>query len=400
LVSCVAGVTDSSYAFQLYGCYGPKPAAEIIGNDTTICSAEGPISLSANPVGGNILYEWSNGSTTQSIDVFTSGNYTVMVTDTSTECSVTEGPVNITILQTPEYDIPDDTICPEVLPYTLLANVQGGATVTWSTGSTGIFTTVNQAGTYWATYEATNGCTGSDTMTLTVQTEAPPTFIPGSTIDLCEGDEVIVSTQDSYTSYQWGNANDTNTVLSSDSTIVVDEGGNYWLRVIAQNGCEAEGDFTVVDRLLPMPTISQSFTVNGNVSLTTASNYDEYQWSSGDDTKTITVTENGVYTVTVIDEYGCEGTATINIQNVGIEDPLARAFGFFPNPTNGLLQFTWPEYNEESHLHVLDASGRTVRSLSSSSGIEVIDLSDLNNGVYFIQVLTPQGEGKMKIVKQ
>lgn len=400
---CAAlAVADSGVAFRIYGCYGPdKPmGTSLVGNDTTLCSADAPVVLSALPTDPEIGYLWSNGETSQTINVDSSGEYTVIIFDTLTLCGFRQGPVDITVLQTPEYDVPDDTVCPEVLPYTLLANLQGGIDITWFNGATGIFTTVDQAGTYWVTYEAPNGCIGSDTMTLTVQAEAPPTFIPSSTIDLCEGDEVTVTTADAYTSYEWGNVTDLNTVLESSSSFTVDEGGTYWLDAVAANGCGTSGEFTVVDRPTPTPTFGEGYTSTGNINLTAQGSYDSYAWSSGQDTKTITVTENGIYTVTVTDEYGCQGSATINIQNVGIADPVASSFNFYPNPTNGLVQFSWPDYQKEAFIHVMDATGRVVRTLSSSSGLEVLDLSDLNNGIYFIQMQTPQGEGNLKLIKQ
>ena len=123
-------------------------------------------------------------------------------------------------------------------------------------------------------------------------------------------------------------------------------------------------------------------------------------WSTGGSGATITVTENGIYSVTVVDQYGCEGSGTINIQNVGVENPLVNAFGFFPNPTKGLVSFTWPEGASASTVVVVDATGRTIMSKSGNRGMDQIDLSSLDNGVYFLRVSNGLEEGIVKLIKQ
>lgn len=395
------GVTDSGMAFRIYGCYGPvKPAgAGLIGNDTTFCEGTGFASFSGTSTSNNIGYIWSNGAVTQTINVDSAGAYSVLIYDTITQCGFIEGPRTVNVLPSPKYDIPDDTICPEILPYTLFANPPG-ASILWFNNTTGLITQVTQAGTYWATYTGSNGCVNTDTMTLTVSALDPPTFLPSSTIDLCEGDEVEVGTVDSYSSYEWGNAIDLNTVLATTTTFNVDEGGTYWLNVVAANGCGSTGEFTVVDRPIPQPTFEFGYTSTLNIELSTAQSFDTYSWSTGDDTRTIIVTENGIYSVTVIDEYGCEGSATINIGFVGVEEELASQFNFFPNPTSGIVHFTWPNLSEEMSIQIMDASGRVVEQLSSSAGVQTLDVNHLTNGIYFIHYQTSKGNGAVKLVKQ
>lgn len=394
--SCVA-VDYGDVVFRVYGCLGAnKPTIVTPLEDSAFC--EGPsITLTANASGSNLAYLWNVGPTVQSITTDTSGYYAVTIYDTATLCGVKDD-AYINIKPVPKYELEDDTVCPEILPYTLFAN-PAGATVTWFDNSTGIVTTVNQAGTYWASYEGTNGCTGGDTMTLTVTELDPPTFFPGSQIDLCDGDDVVVSTAQAFISYAWGNANDTNSVLSTADSFIVSTGGSFWLEAQASNGCFTDGEFTVIDRPLPEPNITVKYTSTLNIRLGTSQDYNNYTWSNGDTSKTLLVTENGSYSVTVVDEYGCEGMASIDIDNVGVDNPIAAAFNFYPNPTNGLINFSWPSELIDARIHLMDASGRHISTIDQANGVNSIDLSGLARGIYFLKIRTASDEGNLRVVK-
>jgi hypothetical protein len=71
----------------------PDPSAEITaGGPITFCPS-GVVSLQANAA---TSYKWSEGSTTQSIEVSVSGTYSVTITDEN-GCSATSEPVNVSV---------------------------------------------------------------------------------------------------------------------------------------------------------------------------------------------------------------------------------------------------------------------------------------------------------------
>jgi hypothetical protein len=76
---------------------------------TTICEGNNVI-LTAST---GDLYSWSTGATTQSINVSASGNYFVVVTDTTTDCSDTSDVLQVLVYPTPVMAVStsDDTIC-------------------------------------------------------------------------------------------------------------------------------------------------------------------------------------------------------------------------------------------------------------------------------------------------
>ncbi len=153
-----------------------------------------------------------------------------------------------------------------------------------------------------------------------------------------------------------------------------------------------------------------SFNDNHNgleVSFTSTSvNAHHFYWSFGD---AATSTEEnpvhifgvtGNYTVTLITEYcGLYDTTsqTIAAAPVGIET-LNTNVAFFPNPVKNILTITTE--SEISGVTISDASGRIVlaKNLIRSQNTE-IDLSALEDGIYFVRVETTTGIALQKIVK-
>ena len=69
--------------------------------------------------------------------------------------------------------------------------------------------------------------------------------------------------------------------------------------------------------------------------------------------------------------------------------PLAlQTVTVFPNPSNGLVHFDYKEPLRDIQIRVVDVKGSIVHQVKQSDGVlPDIDLSFLNNGVYFIQIL-------------
>lgn len=68
----------------------------------------------------------------------------------------------------------------------------------------------------------------------------------------------------------------------------------------------------------------------------------------------------------------------------------------FPNPTNDLVNIYCPRCSEISECRLTDIEGRLLKSLKQ---VTEIDLSDYPTGVYFLKVITDQGELLQKIIK-
>ncbi|MCL2289355.1 MAG: T9SS type A sorting domain-containing protein, partial [Bacteroidetes bacterium] len=73
----------------------------------------------------------------------------------------------------------------------------------------------------------------------------------------------------------------------------------------------------------------------------------------------------------------------------------------YPNPTTGELQVTGYEL-QITNIEIHDVTGRILSShhLITPSSHHKIDISNLNSGIYFIKIVTKQGEMVKKVVKQ
>jgi len=397
LYSCIGPIIsalDSGYAFRMFGCYGPnKPSGIIALEDTTYCSNTGVATLVTGSSSPDIAYIWNTGQTTQSITTDSAGTYIVTIYDTVTQCGLTER-AQVTILQTPNYDVADVTTCDDFMPYTFLAN-PGSATVVWPDGSTGLTEQIGVPGTYVVTYNGNNGCVGTDTFTLTVE-EVIPVTSPLSPIDLCVGESVMVGLVGEFNQYEW--SIDGNTLSTTDS-IEVSAGGVYTVSVTAPNGCSGDAEFTVVERPIPNATIQTQVTTGLNIQLFVNGSFTSYEWSTGGTNSSIVVTENGTYSVTVVDEFGCEGSGSITVSTVGIEDPIANQVSVYPNPAKENVSFNFPNHwVDNASVAIYDTQGRTVKSFDVTTNNFTLPLDQMSNGVYLIQFDSPEGIGNTSLI--
>jgi hypothetical protein len=175
--------------------------------------------------------------------------------------------------------------------------------------------------------------------------------------------------------------------------------GLYYLVVVDANQCIGLDSFMVAQYPSPVPQIQQTggtlYEVNGPFST--------YQWYlegsliAGATDSAYTPTASGFYQVEVTDTNGCPGL-TVGfpfLYIVGLEEhsdgkPQPQAW---PNPTDGLLYLRG--FPSDRPLLVLDATGRTVRTLPVGDGaLGRLDLKGLSPGIYVLSC----GEAKVKVV--
>jgi PKD repeat protein len=132
-----------------------------LGTDIHICEGETRV-LDA---GIFEWYEWSDGTTAQTLEVSTAGIYSVTVTDVN-GCTATAS-VTVTVEPVPFVDLgPDINLCEGDPVYVLDAG--NFETYLWSDGSTGRTLEVSAVGIYSVTVTNTSGCTASDTVSAMV----------------------------------------------------------------------------------------------------------------------------------------------------------------------------------------------------------------------------------------
>jgi len=68
---------------------------------------------------------------------------------------------------------------------------------------------------------------------------------------------------------------------------------------------------------------------------------------------------------------------------LGIDQPHMKKVELYPNPTNGLLHIS--DVSDMQRVTILNLLGQNVKTLEAAN---TIDVSDLNNGVYFLSTDT------------
>jgi gliding motility-associated-like protein len=169
-----------------------NPTASIINNSnvTELNCTQTSISLTG---AGGATYSWSNGinniGNASSLTLFTPGTYTLTVTGAN-GCTDTEV---ITITQNntaPTAAISNGTTILDCNTTSIALTASGGQNYSWS-NATGVVGTnaqlqVTTAGTYIVTVTESNGCSDTETITITSQANTIPTFTQIAPI--CTGD--------------------------------------------------------------------------------------------------------------------------------------------------------------------------------------------------------------------
>lgn len=374
-----------------------------LGNDTSVCTASGPLTLSA-PV-GNYSYAWSTSASSMSINVNATGNYHVLVTDNATSCFKRDT-IFVTYNASPVANLGSDTtFCSANGPITLTAPA-GPYQYQWNNMSTGMTVQAGSTGLYYVhVLDTITGCNASDSIMINVP--ASPSFVLTDT-SFCGTQFTINGPAGAY-NYSWSTSANT-------QSITVTTSGTYTLTVTdIASGCTGSDVSTVNINTAPTVTVSGSSLTpcadDANVILTgtpaggtftgTSVTGNQFDPSFGAGTYPI------VYTYT--DVNGCTGTATVTItvsQCVGInEQSAASGMGIYPNPNAGKFVFTAADQHCASMtIELVTVEGQVILSDKHSNVqgnfTQEIDLNDFANGVYILRVTTDGAVYTNRVVKQ
>lgn len=132
----------------------------------------------------------------------------------------------------------------------------------------------------------------------------------GDDIIACAYDSVVLSANNSFAYYYWSNGAQT-------SSIHVVVSGDYSLTVVDSHSCSASDNVNVL--------ISEPINVSLGedkiqcdslpVLLTTNEIFYSYLWQNGSVSNSFNAVNQGLYSVTVSDEYGCSGVASVQVSH-------------------------------------------------------------------------------------
>lgn len=220
----IAEKTPGCFAFDSIYVNVNNSTPIYLGADTSFCSGQ---SVLLNAGTGFNTYQWSNGATSQSITVNTTGIFIITATDANS-CISKDTLRVLNVFNNPVITLPKDSLLCTGSSRILNA----GSNMTsylWSTGSTVNNIAVNSVGTYWVNVIDNNGCSGSDTTRITRLLSLPAMFLPADTF-LCSYSSLKISPIQTYSTYLWSTG-------SSQQSITVSQAGIYWLRVTDNFSC-------------------------------------------------------------------------------------------------------------------------------------------------------------------
>lgn len=245
----------------------------------------------------NAHYSWSTGDTSATLTVSQSGKYWVDVERVG--CFQTDT-VLVTIDTTPQVQAGLDQSGCDSVQFTATVDDPTGVNIFWSNGSSDTTITVFNSGFYIVEAER-NGCTDFDTAEATI---FPPTdvVLPFNQSDC---DSVTLQPITTAQTFLW-NTGDT----TEDLTVF--QSGVYYVTVANSFGCQASDSVTVTIFGRPDADLGPDTTSCVPVTLTAPAANADYFWSTGDRSRSISVTSSGVYTVEV-EENGCFSRDTIEV---------------------------------------------------------------------------------------
>lgn len=266
------------------------PPQVTLGDEVEFCSGHTLILDAANP---GCTYRWSTGESTQTIQVDTSGYFSVLIEN---DCGILKDSVKV-IIEYPleDLDLGSDTIICQGTQLVLNPGYPG-VSRQWQNGSTNESYIVFQTGMYWV--DLTNSC-GVFKDSIFVEVKGQPVFNLGPDQFLChQGSELTLSGPPDMKEYKWSNGG-----LSQE--VSISQPGKYWLEI--SNECFSYTDtikiipeYPILMDLGPDTIVCRS----DNYVLDPGINNYDVNWNDQSVSPTLLVQRTGWYSATAINSCG------------------------------------------------------------------------------------------------
>lgn len=183
--------------------------------------------------------------------------------------------------------------------------------------------------------------------------------------------------------------------------------GSYSYRISASEACDS-----AIQLILRADTVDIRTSQNRELLTALNSQATAFQWLrcnqnfapiAGATSATYTATANGSYAVAVTAN-GCTDTsACLQVNTVGLDDPLWQAVRLFPNPVSHHAELSWPADLQLQSVRCLNLQGQEVNVLFRGDltvGSLVFDASALAAGMYFIELANGKSLHHLRWIKQ
>lgn len=266
----------------------------------------------------------------------------------------------------------DTLVCPQTNFSQVLKAYSDYDSYLWNTGDTTKDITINQPGTYWVT--ASNWCgTVTDTITVSVFDTLSVQNPLGADFGLCQEQfpgtiSILPQYQSSLFNVSWSTGSD------SVSATIPKEGVYY---LTASHLCGSIVDSIQVN-LYPAPQINlgndTTLCLGQSIVLDAGENAN-YFWNLGDTTRNITVSNNGIYSVTVTNTFNCVKTENISIN--------------FEQESANILPSDTTVFVSQLPISIQANIGFTILEWSNSSTSQSIEI--YQEGIYYLKAIDTNG---------
>jgi gliding motility-associated-like protein len=348
----------------------------------------------------NFYSVWNSGSSTTATicisnqNTFDSGNdFALDDISFAPFCTYTDEIV-VTAQAYPEPDLGEDIHTCAGTPVLLDATTPGADSYAWQDGSSSITFSPTGIGTYWVDVTE-NGCTARDSVEVIFDVQ--PEVELGADQQHCEGDVITLNASFPGATYLWQDG-------STTATLSVTTTGNYSV-VLDIAGCTATDDVDMVFFPLPLVDLGPDTTICVDTSLTlnVLRPGGSYLWEDGSTAGQRTVTQSGIYHVTVT-ENGCSSIDSLDLGNIplpyvelGADFLLCTGTRATLDATGAGYTYVWNTNDTTSEL-VIDSEGLYQVLVTSPCG-QVTDSITVSEDrcdcpIYVPNAFSPDGDGR------
>lgn len=370
----------------------------------TICTGSS-ILLNAQNTGSTFL--WSTGDTTQTLQVDSSGIYSVRIGDAN-GCSLTVSE-EVFAAPKPNANLGNDTgICAfyQGIQIYLPAPYNSHYTYLWNTGDTLNETIVDSAGDYSIKVTNQYGCISRDTIHVSFDTLLS-NFTLGNDTVICQNRPMLLNVYHPGYTYYWPNSGDTSASIS------IDQADTYTVYIVSPFGCQNDASINI--NVEPLPSadsiVAQINNLSVHFSISNPVEVSSRLWKFGDsatDSGPSPVhyfASGGSYNIELIIINYCGSDTlhkTIVLQQPpnGIESRTKNdGIHVFPNPASRDI-FIQSDENNINRISLTNVIGQILFSqLYSNKKSAIVNISSLPPGAYIIKIETQNTITNKKIEK-
>ena len=281
--------------------------------DTVICSGV-PEVWNSNLQTTNYNFLWSDGSNSNNLIISAGVPIYCSVSDSSgcffQSDTLTFSTNNFSSNQL----LLNDTLFCEPTFISITPQVDSIISLVWSIGSPSDSILVSSTAQYSVSATNIYGCLSADT--INVQVESPTAFSLGSDTSLCFGVSYQLAPALSNCTYLWSNS-------STNSTLMINQEGIYWLTATNNFGCASSDTVQVsIDTTFKHSTLGPDISLCSGNSLsllnTPLTVSLSYLWSDNSSNDSLLLNNSGTYWLDVSNSLGCNFSDTVNVTITGI----------------------------------------------------------------------------------